>query len=59
MDRIVRTVISHSNSNQFAALIWLIYYNDYLKERRIITEETWLKMRQLIMRKYEVRDTIY
>ncbi len=53
----MRTVISHSNSNQFAALIWLVYYNDYLKERRIITEETWLKMRQLIMRKYEVRDT--
>lgn len=27
---------------------WLYYYNDYLRERGIITEEEWRKMRRLI-----------
>ncbi len=29
---------------------WLHYYNDYLRERHIITEEEWRKMRRLIDR---------
>ena len=28
--------------------IWLYYFNDYLRERHIITEEEWRKMRRLI-----------
>lgn len=27
---------------------WLHYYNDYLRKKRIITEEEWRKMRRLI-----------
>lgn len=27
---------------------WLHYYNNYLRERHIITEEEWRKMRHLI-----------
>lgn len=27
---------------------WLHYFNDYLRERHIITEEEWRKMRRLI-----------
>ena len=27
---------------------WLHYYNDYLRERGVITEEEWRKMRRLI-----------
>ena len=27
---------------------WLHYFNDYLRERNIITEEEWRKMRRLI-----------
>lgn len=27
---------------------WLQYFNDYLRERHIITEEEWRKMRRLI-----------
>lgn len=27
---------------------WLQYFNDYLRERNIITEEEWRKMRRLI-----------
>lgn len=27
---------------------WLHYFNDYLREREIITEEEWRKMRRLI-----------
>ncbi len=28
--------------------IWLHYFNDYLREQNIITEEEWRKMRRLI-----------
>lgn len=31
-----------------ARRIWLHYFNDYLKERRVITEQEWRKMRLLI-----------
>lgn len=31
-----------------ARQIWLHYFNDYLRERNIITEEEWRKMRQKI-----------
>lgn len=34
-----------------ARQIWLHYYNDYLREREVITEAEWHKMRRLIDRK--------
>lgn len=30
--------------------IWLQYFNDYLREHGVITEEEWRKMRRLIER---------
>ena len=35
---------------------WLHYYNNYLKERQIITEQEWRKMRQLIEKKFHLKD---
>ena len=34
--------------NEFARQTWLNYYNDYLRERGIISEEEWRKMRRAI-----------
>ena len=34
----------------FARRTWLHYYNDYLREHGVITEEEWRKMRRLIER---------
>ena len=31
--------------NEFARQTWLNYYNDYLRDRGIISEEEWRKMR--------------
>lgn len=31
-----------------ARQIWLHYFNDYLRERNIITEDEWRKLRQKI-----------
>lgn len=33
---------------EFVRQTWLHYFNNYLRERRIITEEEWRKMRRLI-----------
>lgn len=35
--------------------VWLNYFNDYLRERKIITEEEWRKMRRLIEAKYNMK----
>ncbi len=34
-----------------ARQVWLQYFNDYLRERQIITDEEWRKMRRLIERR--------
>lgn len=34
--------------NSFVRQTWLHYFNNYLREQRIITEEEWRKMRRLI-----------
>lgn len=33
---------------RLARTIWLNYFNDYLRERQVITEQEWQKMRHLI-----------
>lgn len=40
--------INKSPSEALVRQIWLHYYNDYLRERGVITEEEWRKMRQKI-----------
>ncbi len=39
---------SKSSMESLVRQTWLHYYNDYLRERGIITEEKWRKMRQKI-----------
>ena len=43
----------HSTDNntsveQIARQTWLNYYNDYLRDKGVITEDEWRKMRRLI-----------
>lgn len=35
-------------SEQIVRQTWLHYYNDYLRDKGIITEDAWRKMRRLI-----------
>lgn len=42
--------INKSPPEALARQTWLHYYNDYLRERGIITEDEWRKMRRLIER---------
>ena len=35
-------------SEQLVRQTWLHYYNDYLRDKGIITEDEWRKMRRLI-----------
>lgn len=39
---------NRTSIEQVARQTWLNYYNDYLRDRGIITEEEWRKMRRLI-----------
>ena len=39
---------SKSSMESLVRQTWLHYYNDYLRERGIITEEKWRKKRQKI-----------
>ena len=40
--------INKSPPEALARQIWLHYFNDYLRERNIITEDEWRKLRQKI-----------
>lgn len=40
--------INKSPPEALVRQIWLHYFNDYLRERNIITEEEWRKLRQKI-----------
>lgn len=42
--------INKSPPEALARQTWLHYYNDYLREHGIITEDEWRKMRHLIDR---------
>lgn len=33
---------------EFVRQTWLHYFNNYLRERKVITEDEWRKMRRLI-----------
>lgn len=48
----MQTVNNNSPPGNLVRQTWLNYYNDCLREQRIITEEEWRKMRQLITGKY-------
>lgn len=41
------TTVSPAQKNQ-ARQIWLHYYNDYLREHQVISEEKWRRMRRTI-----------
>lgn len=40
--------INHSPLEALTRQIWLHYFNNYLRQQNIITEEEWRKMRQKI-----------
>lgn len=42
--------INKSPPEILARQTWLHYYNDYLREHGVITEEEWRKMRHMIER---------
>ena len=39
---------NNTSVEQIARQTWLNYYNDYLRDKGVITEEEWRKMRRLI-----------
>lgn len=41
-------VINNAPLETIVRRTWLNYYNDYLRERKIISEDEWRKMRKLI-----------
>ena len=38
---------------EFARQTWLLYYNDYLREKGFITDAEWGKIRQKILKQTE------
>ena len=44
-------IVNKSPPEAIACQTWLHYYNDYLREHGVISEEEWRKMRYLIEQK--------
>lgn len=41
-------IVGSSTQNNLTRRIWLQYFNDYLREHEVITEDEWRKMRRRI-----------
>ena len=44
-------VAGPSNQDSLIRQVWLQYFNDYLREREVITEDEWRKIRRMIGRR--------